>query len=136
MFIIILGYILIFVNPGREFNSLRSTLAPFFVTKKSTRASPLQLSVLYVLRASARTSFSFSSLSRAGIYVAESNFSGVLDVSGDWKSAFEKVLLKECGVKPDHYENLGNGIYEVYVEKDGKVIPYAILDSETGEYHG
>ena len=38
--------------------------------------------------------------------------------------------------KPDHYENLGNGIYEVYVEKDGKVIPYAILDSETGEYHG
>ena len=69
-------------------------------------------------------------------YAAESDFSGVLDVSGDWKSAFEKVLLKECGVKPDHYENLGNGIYEVYVEKDGKVIPYAILDSETGEYHG
>ena len=54
-------------------------------------------------------------------YAAESDFSGVLDVSGDWKSA---------------YENLGNGIYEVYVEKDGKVIPYAILDSETGEYHG
>ena len=69
-------------------------------------------------------------------YAAESDFSGVLDVSGDWKSAFEKVLLKEFGVKPDHYENLGNGIYEVYVEKDGKVIPYAILDSETGEYHG
>ena len=68
-------------------------------------------------------------------YAAESDFSGVLDVSGDWKSAFEKVLLKECGVKPDHYENLGNGIYEVYVEKDGKVIPYAILDSETGEYY-
>ena len=63
-------------------------------------------------------------------------FRSFSDVSGDWKSAFEKVLLKECGVKPDHYENLGNGIYEVYVEKDGKVIPYAILDSETGEYHG
>ena len=66
----------------------------------------------------------------------EAEFSGIIDVKTDWKATFEAVLMKERGVKPDHYENLGNGIYEVYVEKDGKVIPYAILDSETGEYHG
>ena len=66
----------------------------------------------------------------------EAEFAGIIDVKTDWKATFEAVLMKERGVKPDHYENLGNGIYEVYVEKDGKVIPYAILDSETGEYHG
>ena len=44
--------------------------------------------------------------------------------------------MKERGVKPDHYEELGSGIYQVYVGKDGKVVPYAIVDSVSGEYHG
>mgnify|MGYP004492936441 FL=1 len=66
----------------------------------------------------------------------EAEFAGTIDVQKDWKAAFETVLLKERGVKPDHYEELGSGIYQVYVEKDGKVIPYAIVDSSTGEYHG
>lgn len=53
-----------------------------------------------------------------------------------WKAAFEKSLLENYGVKPDHYEELENGVYQVYVEIDGKVIPYVVVDSATGDYHG
>ncbi len=53
-----------------------------------------------------------------------------------WKVEFEKSLLENYGVKPDHYEDLGNGVYQVYVEIDGKVVPYVAVDSATGDYHG
>jgi len=53
-----------------------------------------------------------------------------------WKTEFEKSLLENYGVTPDHYEDLGDGIYQVYVEIDGKVIPYVTVDSATGDYHG
>lgn len=53
-----------------------------------------------------------------------------------WKTEFEKSLLENYGVAPDHYEDLGDGIYQVYVEIDGKVIPYVTVDSATGDYHG
>ena len=53
-----------------------------------------------------------------------------------WKKEFEKSLLENYGVTPDHYEDLGDGVYQVYVEIDGKVIPYVTVDSATGDYHG
>lgn len=53
-----------------------------------------------------------------------------------WKVEFEKNLLENYGVKPDHYEKLENGVYQVYVEIDGKVVPYVAVDSATGDYHG
>ena len=53
-----------------------------------------------------------------------------------WKIEFEKSLLENYGVKPDHYEELENGVYQVYVEIDGKVVPYVAVDSTTGDYHG
>ncbi len=53
-----------------------------------------------------------------------------------WKTEFEKSLLENYGVTPDHYEDLSDGIYQVYVEIDGKVIPYVTVDSATGDYHG
>ena len=53
-----------------------------------------------------------------------------------WKTAFEKSLLENYGVKPDHYEELENDVYQVYVEIDGKVVPYVAVDSATGDYHG
>ena len=62
------------------------------------------------------------------------NEDGAADDS--WKAAFEKSLLENYGVKPDHYEELENGVYQVYVEIDGKVIPYVVVDSATGDYHG
>ena len=57
-------------------------------------------------------------------------------VDDAWKDGFEKSLLENYGVTPDHYENLGNGVYQVYVEIDGKVVPYVAVDSATGDYHG
>ena len=53
-----------------------------------------------------------------------------------WKAALEKSLLENYGVKPDHYEELENGVYQVYVEIDGKVVPYVAVDSTTSDYHG
>ena len=35
--------------------------------------------------------------------------------SDGWKAKFERSLLEDYGVTPDHYEDLGNGIYQVYV---------------------
>lgn len=57
-------------------------------------------------------------------------------VDDSWKVEFEKSLLENYGVTPDHYENLGNGVYQVNVEIDGKVVPYVAVDSVTGDYHG
>lgn len=53
-----------------------------------------------------------------------------------WKTEFEKSLLENYGVAPDHYEDLGDDVYQVYVEIDGKIVPYVAVDSATGDYHG
>ena len=53
-----------------------------------------------------------------------------------WKTEFEKSLLENYGVTPDHYEDLGDGVYQVYVEIDDKIVPYVAVDSTTGDYHG
>ena len=53
-----------------------------------------------------------------------------------WKIAFEKSLMDNYGVRPDHYEELDDGVYQVYVEIDGKIVPYVVVDSTTGDYHG
>lgn len=34
------------------------------------------------------------------------------------------------------HEDLGDGVYQVYVEIDGKLVPYVAVDSATGDYHG
>lgn len=60
------------------------------------------------------------------------------EVSGGetWKADFEKSLFENYGVIPEYYEDLGNGIFQVYVEVGGKAVPYVTVDSATGDYHG
>lgn len=53
-----------------------------------------------------------------------------------WKTAFEEDLFQKYGVIPEYYEDLGNGIYQVYVEVGGKVVPFVAVNSATGDYHG
>lgn len=53
-----------------------------------------------------------------------------------WKVDFEKSLLENYNVTPEYYEDLGDGVYQVYVKIDGKVVPYVAVDSATGDYHG
>ena len=65
---------------------------------------------------------------------AEKDASSAADEA--WKQAFEESLWENYGVVPDHYEDLGDGVYQVYVEIDGKVVPYVAVDSASGDYHG
>lgn len=53
-----------------------------------------------------------------------------------WKENLEKHLFEEYGVIPEYYEDLGGGIYQVYAEVGGKVVPFVTVDSATGDYHG
>lgn len=62
--------------------------------------------------------------------------SGKASDDESWKKELEEDLFDKYGVIPDHYVSLGNGIYEVYVEVGGKVIPFVTVDSATGDYHG
>ena len=67
----------------------------------------------------------------AGLRDADSGDDAAWDVAG-----FEKSLLENYGVTPHHYEDLGDGVYQVYVEIDGEIIPFVTVDSATGDYHG
>ena len=51
-----------------------------------------------------------------------------------WKADLEKSLFENYGVVPKYYEDLGDGIYQVYVEVGGEVTPLVTVDSATGEY--
>ena len=53
-----------------------------------------------------------------------------------WKADFEKSLWENYNVTPEYYEDLGDGVYQVYVKIDGKTVPYVCVDSATGDYHG
>lgn len=53
-----------------------------------------------------------------------------------WKTALAEDLLEKYGVIPEYYEDLGNGIYQVYVEVGGEIVPFVTVDSATGDYHG
>lgn len=53
-----------------------------------------------------------------------------------WKEEFEKTLYEEYGVVPDHYEYIGNDVYQVYVKIDGKIVPYVAVNWKTGDFRG
>ena len=53
-----------------------------------------------------------------------------------WKVTLAEDLFQKYGVVPEYYEDLGNGIYQVYVEIGGKLVPFVAVNSATGDYHG
>ena len=81
-----------------------------------------------------------SAASAAGQAESSAESAGTSSAAGgedeDWKRDFEESLLENYGVVPERYEDLGDGIYQVYVEIDGKSVPYVAVDSATGDYHG
>ena len=66
----------------------------------------------------------------------DNSLTNVDEVSEDeaWKEDLEKSLLENYGVIPKYYEDLGAGIYQVYVEVGGEIVPLVTVDSETGDY--
>ena len=53
----------------------------------------------------------------------EAEFPGIIDVKTGLKATFEAITDERARGKPDHYEELGSGIYQVYVEKMEKSFP-------------
>ena len=52
-----------------------------------------------------------------------------------WHEQLADGLLETYGVLPEYYEELGDGSYQVYAEVGGEILPFAILNAATGEYH-
>ena len=53
-----------------------------------------------------------------------------------WRAALAEDLFQKYGVLPEYYEDLGDGIYQVYVEVGGEIVPFVTVNSATGDYHG
>ena len=66
----------------------------------------------------------------------DNSLTNVDEVSEDeaWKEDLEKSLFENYGVIPKYYEDLGDGIYQVYMEVGGEVVLLVKVDSETGDY--
>ena len=66
----------------------------------------------------------------------DNSSTNVDEISEDeaWKEDLEKSLFENYGVIPKYYEDLGDGIYQVYVEVGGEVVPLVTVDSATGDY--
>ena len=100
--------------------------------------APLVLSSCSRTVSSSETTSPVSSAVQEQVSPAESEDLAESAASSDesWKVDFEKSLWENYNVTPEYYEDLGDGVYQVYVKIDGKVVPYVAVDSATGDYHG
>lgn len=101
-------------------------------------AAPLVLSSCSRTVSSSDTAAPANSTAKEQVSPAESEDLPESAASSDesWKTDFEKSLWENYNVTPEYYENLGDGIYQVYVKMDEKTVPYVCVDSATGDYHG
>ena len=101
-------------------------------------AAPLVLSSCSRTVSSSDAAASASSVAQEQVSPAESDKleEGSAPSDENWKADFEKSLWENYNVTPEYYEDLGDGIYQVYVKIDGKTVPYVAVDSATGDYHG
>ena len=101
-------------------------------------ATPLVLSSCIRTVSSSETTSPVSSAVQEQVSPAESEDLPESAAPSDesWKVDFEKSLWENYNVTPESYEDLGDGVYQVYVKIDGKTVPYVCVDSSTGDYHG
>jgi hypothetical protein len=57
-------------------------------------------------------------------------------VPDNWKDIFEAGFAEVYDLKIVRYEPIKDTYYKVYVELNGEKVPYAIVNSRTGYYHG
>ena len=57
-------------------------------------------------------------------------------IPNDWEKLFEKDLYDIYGEKLIRLEHLEGDLYQVYIKKDGAEIPYVVVSSRTGYFHG
>ena len=101
-------------------------------------AAPLVLSSCSRATSSSEAAAPASSVVQEQVSPAESEdlAESAAPSAESWKADFEKSLWENYNVTPAYYEDLGDGIYQVYVKMDGKTVPYVCVDSATGDYHG
>ena len=64
----------------------------------------------------------------------EEEDNGLTSAFADWQPKFEEQFEEVYKVSVDHYEEIKDGFYTVYAEKDGEVVPFVTLDAKSGVY--
>lgn len=64
----------------------------------------------------------------------EEEDNGLTSAFADWQPKFEEQFEEVYKVPVDHYEEMKDGFYTVYAEKDGEVVPFVTLDAKSGAY--
>lgn len=64
----------------------------------------------------------------------EEEDNGLTSAFADWQLNFEEQFEEVYKVPVDHYEEIKDGFYTVYAEKDGEVVPFVTLDAKSGVY--
>lgn len=64
----------------------------------------------------------------------EEEDNGLTSAFADWQPKFEEQFEEIYKVPVDHYEEIEDGFYTVYAEKDGEVVPFVTLDAKSGVY--
>ena len=114
------------------------------ILKKAIPVICIVLAAPLVFSSCSRTTSSYDAAAPASSMAQEQPSSAESDELAEsaapsdesWKVDFEKSLWENYNVTPEYYEDLGDGIYQVYVKMDGKTVPYVCVDSATGDYHG
>lgn len=57
-------------------------------------------------------------------------------IADDWKDMFNKDLNNSYGEKAVRFEHLNDDLYQVYVNKNGSEVPFVVVSSRTGYFHG
>lgn len=57
-------------------------------------------------------------------------------IPSDWEKMFEADLYKTYGQKVVRLEHLEDALYQAYIIYEGKEIPYVVVSSRTGYFHG
>ncbi|WP_066894553.1 hypothetical protein [Clostridium nigeriense] len=57
-------------------------------------------------------------------------------ILSNWEELFKKDLFNSYGEVVIKLEPLGGDLYQAYVIKEGKEVPYVVVSSRTGYFHG
>lgn len=57
-------------------------------------------------------------------------------IPNDWKDMFGKDLYNAYGENVVRVEPLEGDLYQAYIKKDGKEVPFVVVSARTGYFHG
>ena len=57
-------------------------------------------------------------------------------IPSNWQEIFKRDLYEAYGEQVVKVELIGDDLYQAYVEKEGKEVPYVVVSARTGYFHG